>query len=106
MNNEFEDVMHKRTDADLIRILSSPSGDYQVAAVEAAQREFDKRNLSDQQLTDIKQTIVQKQQQDDAKANIPLSIGWKILTFILPAILQLMVAGTFKADVYDRKAKE
>ena len=40
MGNEFDAVMLKRTDADLINILNSPEGDYQPAALESAKREF------------------------------------------------------------------
>ena len=40
------------------------------------------------------------------KSNIKLDIVWKVLTLIFPGILQLLIAGTFRADGYDRKAKE
>jgi hypothetical protein len=106
MNSEFDDIMRKRTDVDLIHILNSPSGDYQPAAVEAAQREFDKRELSETEVTTAKQEIKQLQQLDQARANEPLGIGWKIFAAVFPGIIQVMFAGTFKADGYDRKAKE
>jgi hypothetical protein len=106
MDNEFDEVMRKRTDSDLIRILNSATGDYQSAALEAAKREFERRSLSETQLNTIKQEIEQKNQADDAKANEPLGTGWKILACIFPGIIQLMFAGVLKADGYDRKAKE
>jgi hypothetical protein len=106
MNNEFEEVMRKRTDADLIRILNSAPGDYQPAAFEAATNEFARRNLSEVEIITAKQEIKQNQQLDESKASEPLGIGWKIFAAICPGIIQVMFAGTFKADGYDRKAKE
>jgi hypothetical protein len=38
MENPFNDVMRKRTDADLIKILNGPADDYQPPALEAAKR--------------------------------------------------------------------
>jgi hypothetical protein len=106
MENEFDDVMRKRTDADLIKIVSGPIDDYQPAALEAAKREFEKRNLSETQVVAVKQEILQEQAKDEAKANTPLGAGLKILAFIFPGILLLMLSGLFKVEGYDRKGRE
>ena len=106
MNNEFEKVMLRRSDADLLEIINSPAGDYQDAAVEAAKREIDRRNLSANQVANAIQEIDQIKHNNKIKANLPLGIGWKIFTAMVPGIIQLMFAGTLKADGYDRKAKE
>lgn len=106
MSNEFDAVMLKQTDADLIRIISSLPGDFRPAAVEAASREINRRNLSEVLIIAIKQEIEHKQKLDGFKAQQPLATGWKILTCIFPGIIQLMFAGTFKAEGYDRKARE
>jgi len=106
MENEFDDVMRRRTDADLIKILTGPPDDYQPVALEAAKREFERRNLSEVQITTAEQEIIQEQEIDEAKANIPLGIFFKIIAFIFPGIILLMFAGIFKSDGYDRKAKE
>ena len=106
MENEFDGVMRKRTDADLIKILNSPQGDYQPDALEAAQREFERRSLSEAQITTANQEIVQEQEFDEIKANTPLDTSAKILAFIFPGIILLIFSGTYKADGYYRKAKE
>jgi hypothetical protein len=106
MENEFDDVMRKRTDADLIKIVNGPVEDYQPAALEAAKREFEKRNLSETEIVAVKQEILQEQAKDEAKANTPLGAGFKILAFIFPGIPLLLMSGLFKADGYDRKARE
>jgi hypothetical protein len=106
MENEFDEVMRKRKDIDLIKILNGPPDDYQPVALEAARREFERRSLSDVQITTATQEIIQEQEVDEAKANAPLGAFWKILSFIFPGIILLMLAGIFKADGYKRKSKE
>lgn len=106
MTNEFDDIMAKRSDEELIAILNSPEGDYKPVAIEAAQRAFERRQLSDEKIMVIKQVIEQKQEADAAKSDEPLSGFYKFFAFIFPGILVLMFAGTFKADGYDRKARE
>jgi hypothetical protein len=106
MNNEFDEVMEQRTDEELIAILGSSEGDYKPAAMEAAQRVFNKRKLPEDKIKIIKQVIEQKQEADAIRADEPLEGIYKFLAFVFPGILVLMLAGTFKADGYDRKAKE
>jgi len=106
MENQFDDVMANRTDAELINILQSPSGDYQPSALESAKREFKKRNLSDQRIGSIKEKIAQKNQIDDIKANEPLPTIWKVLAFAFPGIIQIIFAGIFKAEGSTRKLNE
>jgi hypothetical protein len=106
MNNEFEQVISKRTDAELLQIINSSPGDYQPLALEAANIEFKKRNLSNEQLSLAKDEIKQKQEIDNAKSNAPLGLIGKLFALICPGLLMLLFSGTFKADGYDRKAKE
>ncbi|MGZ3757134.1 MAG: hypothetical protein ACXVAY_11920 [Mucilaginibacter sp.] len=106
MENQFDHVMSKRTDIELIKILNSPEGDYVPEAIEAAQREYNKRNLSTEQITVVEQELEQNQQANEVKANEKLSSNLKIFAFLFPGLLFIMFAGTYKADGYDRKAKE
>jgi hypothetical protein len=106
MENEFDVVMQKRTDAELFKILNGAPDDYQPIALEAAKREFARRNLSEHEVATAKQEVEQKQAIDETKANMPLDTGYKIVAFILPGIILLMLSGVFKADGYDRKARE
>jgi hypothetical protein len=106
MTNEFDEVMARRSDGELIAILNSPEGDYKPAAVEAAQRVFSSRKLSEERIREVEADREQQKKLEDMKANEPLLWTYKFLAFIFPGILVLMFAGTFKADGYDRKAKE
>ena len=71
MTNEFDEVMAKRSDAELIVILNSPEGDYQPTAVEAAKRIFESRNLSVSQVETAKMQIAIAREKDEAKSNEP-----------------------------------
>ncbi|MES2764438.1 MAG: hypothetical protein V4642_01110 [Bacteroidota bacterium] len=106
MSNQFEEVMAGRTDTELLKIVTGPQDGYQPAALEAAKKEFTRRNLSSDQVEISKQVIETEQKVKDEKANTPLGTGWKVLTFIFPGLIQLMLSGVFKADGYSRKSKE
>lgn len=106
MSNQFESVMAKRTDAELLAVINSPVGDYQPLALEAAKIEFEKRNLSIDQISVAKTEIKQKEQDVEAKANEPLNIVAKIFTFLFPGLLMLLFAVTYKSDGYIRKYRE
>jgi hypothetical protein len=106
MTNEFSEIMAKRSDHELIEILSINKDDYQPDAIEAAEREFAKRNLSVETVELAKQEIEEKHWIIEDKANMPLEPHWKILTCIFPGFLNIIIGGTFKADGYDRKFSE
>jgi hypothetical protein len=106
MTNEFEAVMAKRTDAELLIIVNSPAGDYQPLALEAANREFEKRNLSKEQLTSAITEIKYKERAVEAKSDEPLGTISKIIAFLFPGLLVVLFAVTYKADGYNRKYKK
>ena len=106
MTNDFDEVMSKRTDSELLKIVSSPEGDYQQLALDAAKRELATRNLSTEQVSIAEQEIEVEQKVKVEKANEPLNTGWKILTLIFPGVLQLFFSRAFISEGYDRKAKE
>ncbi len=106
MGNDFSEIMKQRTDAELLKIVNEQRDGYQSEAIEAAEKEIKERNLSIVQIDAAKKVNQEKDQIETEKANEKLGKGWKILTFIFPGIIQIIFAGTFKADGYDRKAKE
>jgi hypothetical protein len=104
--NQFAEAMTKRSDADLIEIVTTLRDDYEPEAVVAAEAEIKTRNLSIEQIETAKAENDERNHLKSEKANEPLATGWKILNFIFPAIISLVLAGTYKADGYDRKATE
>lgn len=106
VTNEFTHVMEKRSDSQLIEIVTKLRDDYNPEAVKAAEIEIEKRNLSIEQIELAKEEIKLKDKELEDRANKPLQTHWKILTFLIPGILNLILAGTFKADGYHRRFSE
>jgi hypothetical protein len=96
MANNFDLVMSGRTDAELLKILNSPEGDYQPAAVESARNEFAKRNLSVEQVAIAEQEVEADNKIIAEKANLPLGIGWIILILLFPGIAVLVLYFVIK----------
>ena len=107
MENEFTDVMAKRPDSELLEIVTKRRNDFQPAAIEAAEFEIEKRNLSTEQIETAKKEIEKKESQLAEKENEPLATIQKILFFIFFwGIVPWGMAGTFKANGYLRKHKD
>jgi hypothetical protein len=106
MDNKFTSTMTQRTVAELLKIVNEQRNDYQPEALEAAELELKNRNLTIERVQEAIQENETKKQIKTEKANVKLSGGWKVLTFIFPGLIQIIFAGTFKADGYDRKASE
>ena len=106
MEFDFVKTMQQATDAELLKIVTIDRANYQEVALIAAEAELAKRNLTSEQINTAKSFNEKEQKIQTFKANSPLEMHWKILTFILPGIFQIILSGTFKGDGYDRKANE
>jgi hypothetical protein len=104
--NEFSEAMSKRSNADLIEIVTILRDDYQPEAVIAAESEIKDRKLSIEKIEAAKAETNERNAINDQKANKPLGFGVKILNFLLPALSSIVFAGIYKADGYHRKATE
>ena len=87
MSNNFDDVMAKETDAQLLKILTEQRNDYQPAAVEAAEREFAKRNLSQEKIESAKAMFEEK--------------GFKVKLGKMIGLTQTYFSGTDKERLDD-----
>jgi hypothetical protein len=106
MNYDFAKVMAGRSNEELLKILMSPLGDYQPAALQAAKEEFEKRGLSAPKVEIIQNEILEEQSKIKAKAEEPLDTMWKVLSFLMPGMIPLIFSRSFASDGYDRKANE
>jgi len=106
MDDNFAEIMPKRSNAELIEIVTKTSNDYQQEALDAAEKELENRNLTVDQVESAKQEIEIKQKLIKENANVPLGIGWKLLTFFIPGILNFFIARTLKAEGYERKWRD
>lgn len=99
MENKFIDAMGKRSDSELLEIVTKLRNDYQPEAVEAAELVIKNRNLSTDQIEQAKQEIKEKEISNAEKENESLNVGQKILFFIFFwGVIPWAMAGTFKAN--------
>jgi hypothetical protein len=105
-DNKFTEVMANRTYDELHEIVGKLRDEYEPEAVAAAEAEVEKRNLAGEKVQPIEKDTRTKKQLKDEKANEPLQTHWKILTLLLPGLLNLMIADELKAEGYERKHRE
>jgi hypothetical protein len=107
MENKFIELMAKRSDSELIEIVTKLRDDYQPEAVSAAEVEIEKRNLSTLQIEKANSEIKTKEIHLQERENEPLGTGQRIMFFIFFwGIIPWVMAGTFKADGYAKKHKD
>lgn len=103
--NNFTQRMATKSDDDLLVILYNKD-DYQVDAYEAARQEVIRRNLPQEKLENAQILVVQARKAKSDKANEPLDGIYKVLTFLFPAVITLILSRGFERNGYDRKANE
>ena len=106
MNTDFKDVMSKRTDEDLIKIVTVDRDGYQPLAVEAAEEEIKKRNIDTTKIEQVKTDLtskIEEQKEFDSKKVSSLTrfihfivdtIAFFIVTMIFAFILGLFINPT------------
>ena len=106
MNSDFTTLMSKKTDNELITILTARRDEYAETALSAAQAEFEKRQIPKDLIERVEkeQTIIKEK--ETALANEPLEKDIKILAMIFPIIARLMYTEKFRKGGYDRKLEE
>jgi len=106
MENKFTSSMIQLSDSELLKVVTIARNDYQPEAIEAAEIELKNRNLSVQKTEEVIKENEALEQIKIEKANKELGITLKVLSFIFPGIIQILFSRVFKADGYDRKARE
>jgi hypothetical protein len=103
MNTDFKDAMSKRTDEELIKIVTVGRDDYQLLAVEAAEQEIKNRGIDtttiEQVKIDLTTKIVEQQQFDDKKVKATT----RLINFIVDTIIWLIIAAilTYPLNAHD-----
>ncbi len=107
MENKFLEVMSKRTDSELVEIVTKNRADYQAEAIVAAEIEIKKRNLTIEQIEVAKNEITNKEAKKEAQENEPLTIVQKILfSIFFWGVFPWLIAMRFKADGYTKKYRD
>jgi hypothetical protein len=105
MNNNFNEVMSRKSDSQLTAILTSEREQFQPDALAAAEHELKKRNLTVENVKTLTIENAIKSQEEIERAEEPLEPLWKVLAFFIPGLIPLIFSASFKADGYHRKAK-
>jgi len=103
MNTDFKEVMSKRTDEDLIKIVTVDRGRYQPLAVEAAEEEIKKRKIDTTKIEQVKVDLTAKfEKQKELNAN-KVSALTRFIHFIVDTIVWLIIAAilTFPLNAKD-----
>ncbi len=106
MDVNYTEIMAKRTDAELLEILTIKQDDYQPEAIAAAKAELENRNLTVEETESAKQEVENQEKAKIEQANIPLALSGKIFTFFSPGWGILFVARALKAEGYEQKHKD
>jgi hypothetical protein len=105
LENKFASVMSKKTNNELIGIVTINKENYQAEAIEAAKIEIKNRNLSDTQIEKANRINEKKVAEIQKKAEEPLGGEYKILLLFLP-IRAISLSVYYENKGYDLKAKE
>jgi len=106
MEFNFKKTMKETPGSELIRIIITNRDEYQEAAIGAADIELARKGLAQDELQKLKTRDLWENGKTAFKVTLPLEIYWKILSFLLPGLFQLILAGYFKANGYDKKASD
>jgi uncharacterized RDD family membrane protein YckC len=91
MNTDFKNVMSKKTDEELIKIITIDKDDYQSSAIEAAEEEVKKRNIDTKtigQINNYWKSKIEEQEKLDFKK---VSSSIRFINFIIDTVIWLII---------------
>ncbi|MGQ7947144.1 RDD family protein [Flavobacterium sp. WC2509] len=93
MNTDFKEVMSKRTDDELIKIVTIDKGKYQPLAIEVAEEEIKKRNIDTSKFEQVKVDLTAKiTEQEEFEAKKVSSLT-RFLNFIIDLIVWFIIVA-------------
>ena len=102
MNTDFKDAMSKRTDEELIKIVTIDRNKYQLLAIEAAEQEIKNRNIDTSKIVEVKADLtakIVKQKEFDSKKVSSLTrfihLIVDTIAFIVIMIIFAFIFGLF-----------
>lgn len=99
--------MTKRSNSELLEIVTKLKDDYQPEAVESAKEEIQSRNLTNDLIELAKSELASKEVEEVDKGNAKLEVGPKILFIIFYwGVIPWLIAFTYKNNGYSRKYRE
>ena len=95
MNTDFKDVMSKRTDEDLIKIVTVDRDGYQPLAIEAAEQEIKNRNIDTTKIEQVKADLTTKIEEQNEFDSKKVSSLTRFIHFIVDTIAFIVVMMIF-----------
>lgn len=86
MKQDFTEVMSKRTDEELIEIVKVKRDDYQPEAVEAAEKELQKRQINPDQIEQVQQELTEKETKKKEFDSSKVASWTRLIHFIVDLI--------------------
>lgn len=96
MKQDFTEVMSKRTDEELIEIIKVKREDYQPEAIEAAEKEFEKRQINPDQIEQVEQELTEKETEKKELDSRKVPSWTRLIHFVVDVIgffLTAMILG-------------
>ncbi|MDR2148670.1 MAG: RDD family protein [Tannerella sp.] len=107
MDTDFRDAMSKRTDEELVKIVTVDRNDYQPLAVAAAEEEVKRRNLDLTSVEQIKNELIVKIEKVKQTDNSTVSSWTRLIHFLLDSVVWIIIAfiltfiSTFSLNAWD-----
>lgn len=103
MDLDFKDVMSKRTNEELIKIVTIDRQKYQTSAIEIAEEEINRRGIDQTKIEEVKTELNLKQEEQNEFDTKKVSSLTRFLNFIIDTICWFIIAGilTFWLDAND-----
>ena len=104
MNSDFKDVMFKRTDDELIKIITIDKGKYQSLAIEAAEDEIRKRNIDTTKIEQTKVELIAPFEETEQFESKKVSSLTRFLNFIIDGIVWFIIAAILTVQLSPKDA--
>ncbi|MBB4037375.1 putative RDD family membrane protein YckC [Dysgonomonas hofstadii] len=95
MENKFDQEMFRKTNTELIKIVTIDREDYQLLAIEAAENELKKRNISDFEIESTKQKTLEDKIRNIKIEKNTVNPGIRFFNFIIDSLVWLIIAFIF-----------
>ncbi len=106
MNSDFKNVMFKRTDDELIKIVTVDKGKYQPLAIEAAEEEIRKRNIDTTKIEQVKVELIAKFEEEEQFETKKVSSLTRFLNFIIDTIVWFIIVAILTSQLNAKDASQ
>ncbi|SHL94293.1 RDD family protein [Flavobacterium xanthum] len=99
MTTDFKDVMLKRTDNELIKIVTVDRNKYQPSAIEVAEEEIKKRNIDIKIIEQVKVDLIVKSEEQEQFEAKKVSSWARFLNFIIDIIVWFIIVAILTSQL-------